>query len=650
MNIHIDLETRSHADLPSVGAHRYACDPSTEILMCGVAEQRLDAPVYLWINPKFRDAGVEHEPQADELLRQGTLRFAFNAPFEQAILWDSNQFAEVPLDAWRCTQAVARIAGLPDSLEKCGEALDIDCKKDRRGKDLIKFFSIPREDGHFNDPRDHKDKWLQFCEYCRQDVRAEREIHHKLEKDFGLRGLNLETFLFTMRMNQEGIPVNVLALRNAQKIVDQVQAGAGAEFRALTGLNITQRAKVLEWLEKRGLKVENMQADTLQALDTASPLPDVARVIELYIQLSYAATKKISTMLDWACPDGRMRGVLKFYGAGTGRWSAGGPQIQNAKKATPEMRPITKQAYDYICRGGTAEGLDAVYGDPMEVLASCIRHFVHAPGYEMLDGDYNAIEARVICWLAGERTRLEMWANGADLYRWMASQIYEVPEAKVNGDMRDMGKRTILGCGYGMGAAKFLSTCELFGAKCDAALAERAVTAYRTEHPKIVQLWRGLQTGVEQSLVNLKQRYRVGKITLWTDYAAGRLYLFMELPSGRKLAYPDPRSELDAQFGQQITYWGAVPGTVVWGRVKLYGGKLAENASQAVAADIMSYGARRAESKWMPPFALIHDQGIAIRRGDQSGKDFADALASKPDWAADLPLKVEAKVVPFYSK
>lgn len=577
MNVHFDVETRSEANLPDVGAHRYACDPTTVIFMCAVAEQRPDATVYLWINPLFRDAGVESDPQADELIHRATTRFAFNAPFEQAIFWGTRQFGAVPVESWRCTQAVARIAGMPDSLEKCGEALDIDCKKDRRGKDLIKFFSIPREDGKFNEPRDHKEKWMLFCDYCRQDVRAEREIHHKLDKAFGLRGLNLETFLFTMRMNQDGIPVNVLALRNAQRIVDEVTSGASEEFRRLTGVNITQRAKVLEWLHKRGVMIENMQADTLQSLDAKSYPAEVGRVITLYIQLSYAATKKIATMLDWACPDGCMRGVLKFYGAGTGRWSAGGPQIQNAKKATPEMRPITKAAYKYISNGGTAAGLDAVYGDSMEVLASCIRHFVHRPGFEMLDGDYNAIEARVICWLAGESERLAMWAKGADLYRWMASLIYGVPESQVNGDMRDMGKRTILGCGYGMGAAKFLSTCELFGAKCDAELAERSVTTYRENHPKIVQFWRGLQSGVEQALINLKQPYRVGKILIWTDYAAGRLYLFLQLPSGRRLAYPDPKSEPDPKFGQQITYWGQLPMTTQWGRIKLYGGKLAEN-------------------------------------------------------------------------
>ena len=441
MIVHIDIETRSSADLPACGAYRYGCDPSTQVLMAAVSEAAHDAPVYLWVNQLFRDAGVESDPEALELLAQATEVRAFNAPFEQPVLEGTKFVPAVPLEAWRCTQAMARMAGLPDSLEKAGNALGIDAKKDAKGKALIRLFSIPREDGQFNEPRDHREKWAQFCEYCRQDVRAEKEIHRMLRARFDLRGGLLETYLFTQRMNAEGIPVNHAALRNASAIVAEVTASASGEFKALTGLKITQRAKVLDWLRARGAEIEDMQAGTLEALDT-SRLPDpLGRVIDLYRQLSYAATKKIDTMLEWSMPDARMRGVMKFYGAGTGRWSAGGPQIQNAKKATPEMRPIAKPAYRYVCNGGTAKGLDAVYGDPVEVLASCIRHFIQLPGSEMLDADYNAIEARVICWLAGQKDALEMWAKGVDQYRRMASLIYSVAPAAVNGDQRGLRLR-----------------------------------------------------------------------------------------------------------------------------------------------------------------------------------------------------------------
>ena len=298
------------------------------------------APVYLWINPKFEDAGVVSDIEALPLVRAATEVHAHNAPFEQAICSGTGMLPEITLDKWRCTQAMARIAALPESLEKCGAALNILNQKDKLGKDLIKFFSIPQEDGTFNEPRDHRIKWAQFCEYCRQDVRAEREIHHYLKARFSLVGTNLDTFQFTLRLNDTGVPVNVPALQNAQRIITEVETEAGAEFLQLTKLNITQRAKILALLQAGGLVIADMQSDTLQtALAHPAVAPSIRRVLELYCQLSYAATKKITAMLNWVCPDDRLHGVFKFYGAGTGRWTAGGPQVQNAKKPSQEMRP-----------------------------------------------------------------------------------------------------------------------------------------------------------------------------------------------------------------------------------------------------------------------------------------------------------------------
>jgi DNA polymerase bacteriophage-type len=646
VKVHLDIETRSRADLPSVGAYRYGCDPSTQVFMAAVSEEKHDAPVYLWINPLFRDAGVPSDPEAIELLAQATEVRAFNAPFEQPVLHGTSFRPYIPLEAYRCTQAMARIAGLPESLDKCGDALGIASRKDAKGKTLIRHFSIPRkEDSKFNQPVDFPEKWALFAEYCRQDVRAEKEIHRLLRPKFDLTGLNLETFLFTMRMNALGVPVNTEGLRNAQRIIDEVQRNAGAEFQQLTGVNITQRAKVLAWLQAGGVPISDMQAETLQTLDLTQIKPRQARAISLYIQLSYAAAKKVTTMLDWVMPDNRLRGVMKFYGAGTGRWSAGGPQIQNAKKATPAMRPITKMAYAAICKGATPEALDAVYGEPMEVIASCIRHFIQSPGEKMLDADYNAIEARIICWLAKEQDRLAMWANGQDLYKWMASQIYGVQQKDVTGDQRDMGKRVILGCGYGMGAAKFLATCEAFGVACDAALAERAVETYRSSHPHITAYWRRLNANAMSAV--RQQGTRFGEFVV--ENAAGRSYLFCTLPSGRRLAYPAPQIDHDPNFGEQLTYWGQLFGSVNYGRIKLYGGKLAENICQATAADVMSRGARVAEARGMMPFALIHDQALALCEGRSPG-EFSDALTDLPDWARGLPLKAEAKITPFYSK
>lgn len=349
--VHLDYETRSKADLTAVGAYRYACDPSTEVFMASVSADG-SPDIFLWVNPKFQTPDLMGQnDEAVMLLRNADCIYAHGAPFEHAITWGT-RFCElvgihpIQIHQWRCTMAMARKAGLPQSLAQCGAALGIVEQKDPVGKKLINFFSKPKEDGTFNEPRDFPDKWAAFGAYCVQDNRAEKEIHLRL-RPFELQGDPLETFLFDLRMNMRGIPVNVPALRKVQRIIDLVQEDVTVEFQRLTSLNPTQREAVRDLV---GLP--NMQAETIEAtlaVPIDNPLHEKRNeILRLYQKVSYAAVKKVATMLDWACPDSRMRGVLKYYGAGTGRWSAGGPQIQNAKSPTEEIAPMTDAVYRYI--------------------------------------------------------------------------------------------------------------------------------------------------------------------------------------------------------------------------------------------------------------------------------------------------------------
>lgn len=660
MIVHLDFETRSRADLTAVGAHRYGIDPTTEILMCAVSGANPGDPIYLWVNPDHGDPVQNRE--AEDLLDRATLLYAHNAPFEQAIVWGTHErratspFKRVPdLSQWRCTAALARKAGLPPSLEKCAEALELEHQKDRAGKALIKFFSVPdAKTGQFNRPQDHPEKWSAFCGYCRQDVRVEKAIHVKL-KPFDLTGLALETFQFTLRMNQLGVPVNVQALRNAQRIIDEVESTVTKEFVALTQLQPTQREAVREWLGQHGITVENMQADTLDTV----PVSDTPayRALSLYRKLSYAAVKKVSTMLDWACPDARLRGVFTYHGAGTGRWSAGGPQLQNVKKATPEIRPITPTAYAAIIKGIDAEGLDLIYGEPYEIISCCARHFVHHE-QELLDGDYNAIEARVACWLSKQEDAVQeyrAWDTAPKELQWitsryviMAADIYGKSPSHVTSDEREVGKRAILGLGYGMGVEKFKrSSLEQYGMDLSLDLCERAKTAFRQKHRKMVAYWYQLDDWMRNAIKLPGTAF--GPFVVRP--ISGVPYMLGRLPSGRSLAYPRPKIEFPVgDTRDQVTYWGQLPMSQQWGRIKLYGAKCFENFCQAIAADVMAHGAMQAERDGMPPFALIHDQGLAIRHPSKTADDFARSLATLPPWAAGLPLKVEAQVAPFYRK
>lgn len=654
MTILLDIETRSRADLPEVGAYRYGCDPSTEVMLMGVATEDVSQPVRLWVNPKYESAGMKSDPGALKLLESGTKFVAHNAPFEIAVLDNKrDQFPWIPLDRWHCTQAMARIAGVAESLEKCAAMLGLPVAKDAKGKSLIRRFSIPNEDGSFNEPIDFPEEWRQFCEYCRTDVTVERGIWHRLNA-FRIEGINWDTWQLTLRMNDLGIPVNVTALRNAQAILDEVNRNAGEEFFKLTGLRITQREKVRQWLQSNGVGLDDMQGETLLSVPKDIISPEAARAIELYSQLSFAAAKKVETMLQWAMPDERMRGVFKFHGTGTGRWSAGGPQIQNAKKPSVEMRPVTKEAYAAICHGASAEEIDSVYGNPVEVISSCIRHFIHKPDAKMLDADYNAIEARIACWLSSDTEALEEYRKGVDRYRRMAALIFNVSEWNVSPDQRDLGKQAILGLSYGMGAEKFRTSCQLKGINISHELAERAKDTFRRKHHKMVALWNSIDAALKRAVhpAHLSNTTITNQIGVISNLSSWIQYVQIQLPSGRRLSYPGPMLMPDEkrEGATQFTYLGQIPMSQQWGRIKLYGAKAFENICQAVAADLMSYGARKAEEQWMIPFALIHDQALAMNDGDRSPGEFASALQQLPPWANGLPLKAEAKLADYYSK
>ena len=478
---HIDYETRSKAELKKVGAYRYACDPSTRILMFAIAQD--DGEPMLWYNPEL----FQHDNRAALALLDAALAdpaallWAHNAEFERAVSRYRMKLdigrTPPPTERWRCTAALARKAGLRPSLANIGEDLNLGQKKWGEGYQLIRMFSIPQKDtGEFIDPKDEPEKFAKFGFYCQLDVKSEREVHQRL-KPFELKTGALDTFLFDARMNDRGLPLNIKALQHAQKIIESVQTQVAAEFKALTGLEVTQRDKVKAYLVGLGLKLANMQSKTTDDVITyhedeededdtlelpENPTEKAIAALRLYKLVSYAAIKKVKTMLDCACPDGFARGMFLYYGAGTGRWSGQKIQPQNFKK------PTIKDAagvYKMLCARCSEQDIEELYGNPLEAIANCIRNFIHDPTAPMFDADYSSVEARIICWLAGQEDALERFRKGVDSYILMASMIYDKPQSQIRNPSseRDLGKRAILGCGFGMGPDKFKKTAKVQG-------------------------------------------------------------------------------------------------------------------------------------------------------------------------------------------
>lgn len=656
MSWYIDFETRSRQDLPKVGAYRYAECPDALVLLAAVSSDA-EGP-FLWVHPLYETELLSSDPRASKLIAEmrnsDELVYAHNAGFERAV----GMFMDTPLDTidpsrWRCTQAMARKAQIPDSLELAAKTLGLNAQKDARGKALIKQFSIPREDGTFMLASEDPKAFAEFGDYCLQDCRVERELHKKLAP-FELSGIARDAFLLDITLNDRGIPVNVPALRNAAKILDEVYAEKNAEFRALTGLNPTQREAVRQWCNDRGAGLENMQGVTLDAWlerGLEHSTQELRSCVEIYSDLNFAAAKKVNVMLDCVNADGFVRGTLLWHGAGTGRWSGRLIQPQNFKKPTIKDTNI---AYRMICDGCTRADLELVFGNPLEVIASCVRHFIQFPVGDMLDADYNAVECRIVNWLAGEESVLKEFREGKDPYKRMAGVVYgRSPESIQNpSPERNLGKTTELGSGFGMGSPKFLTTCHKYGLTfVTEALAEKAIDGYRSTHKKVVKSWYAHEEAARAAIIEPNKWFAAGDFVQYSVRTlSGMPFLLMRLPSGRCLSYPQPKLEkLSGDRREGITFWGKIIGTT-WGRCRLYGGMLVENATQACAADLMTYGACNALRLGFDIFTLIHDQALAKRLAEQNPKGFAAALSALPPWAKTLPLAAEAKIVPYYTK
>jgi DNA polymerase len=662
MAFHIDYETYSTADLPSVGSWRYAFDPSTEILCMAIAHGD-DEPA-LWLPAPYRPTDYDPAP-ADSLLNRLVNSdepvYAHNVGFEFPIteaLWEKTTgLSPIAVHRWRCTAAMARKAALPHSLAKCAAKLGLAQQKDSKGSALIRKFSMPQKDGRRIKPKDDPEAFKVFCEYCVQDVRVEQEIHQKL-KAFELTGFQLEVFQADLLMNQRGIPINLDAVRNAKKIVDEASTEAVTEFKALTGLDPTQVIAFREWLAQRGVDVPDLRAETIDELLDSDELEadgDAGRALELRRRVSFAATKKLDAFEAYAGPhDNKVRGILMFYGAiRTGRWSSSGPQVQNAKKPKKALKKFTDAIYSDIKRGATAGELQLVYGNPIECVASCIRNFVD-DGKPMLNADYSAIEARVLAWLAGEQWRIEVFKTHGMIYEASIAQMLGIAIDKVDEDLRQKGKLVELSCGFGgsIGALMKMGADKL-GLPKEAM--QDLIDKWRAANPSIKSFWSKCEFAARSAIANPGQKYGVnGKAQFFCARTAGLNYLFVRLPSGRCLAYPEPKVEsVMASWGEPteaITFFGQFRGKQAWGRVHTYGADIAQSITQGSSVDIMASGLVQCQRARYEINALVHDEALAYLKDGQDIETFCNLLTALPEWAEGLPLEAKGCVIPYYRK
>ena len=636
-----DIETYSPVNLAKSGVYPYAEHPDFDILLFGYS---IDAdPVHV-----VDLASGEELPQEvlDALMDPGVVKWAHNAAFERICLsaWLTRHHPHLMggqrfLDPvqWRCTMIWSAYVGLPMSLEQAADVLDLEVRKDMVGKRLLSG------SGTRNGPESDPQAWKQFVAYNRRDVEVELALHNRLSP-FPLPQSEWDAYALDQQINDTGIRLDQRLVDNAVRIHDTYRNTIISRARGLTGLeNPNSPIQLKEWLTTQGCPVESLtKAEVETALETATGT--VGQVLQLRGELAKSSVKKYQAMQTARCHDGRARGLIQFYGAGrTGRFAGRLIQVQNLPR---NYLPDLQQAR-HLVTAGNGEALELLYDSVPDTLSQLIRTaFIPTPGNRLIVADFSAIEARVIAWLAGETTTLEAFRAGKDLYCETASRMFGVPVTKhgENAQLRQKGKIAVLACGYqgGIGALKAMGALRMGLTESEL---KPIVDAWRTANPNIVQLWADINaTAIET--ISTRQPTKVGSLTFTVESGI----LFITLPSGRRLAYVQPRLGENRFGGTSILYQGVTTGRK-WGRLETYGGKLVENIVQATARDLLVHAMGRVTDAGYRIVMHVHDEIIIDHPTDAgSVAEVCQLMSQTPPWATGLPLDADGYECEFYRK
>lgn len=640
----IDIETYSSVDLAKSGVYRYSESPDFEILLFGYAVDGGEVIVVDLANG---------EKIPNEILNALTddtvIKWAYNANFERIcisrFLFNKCSCYLNPV-SWRCSMVWASTLGLPRSLEGVGAVLGLDKQKLTEGKELIRYFCVPcaptKSNGGRtrNRPSDAPDKWERFKAYNLRDVETEEGIRQRLS-GFPVSDEIWDEYRIDQEINDRGIAVDAELVRQAIEMDNRSRTELISAMKELTDLdnpNSVQQMK--QWLSLNGLEVDSLGKKEIAEMLKTVP-PELHKILTLRQQLAKSSVKKYMAMQNAVCEDGRIRGMFQFYGANrTGRFAGRTVQLQNLPQ---NHLPDLAQARALV-RSGDYDAVKMLYGDVPDTLSQLIRTaLIPKDGKRFIVSDFSAIEARVIAWLAGERWRMKVFADGGDIYCASASQMFKVPVEKhgVNGHLRQKGKIAELALGYGgsVGALKAMGALDM-GLKEDEL--QPLVTSWRNANPNITRLWWDVDRCVKDAV---REKQKTTFLSLTFEYRSGML--FITLPSGRKLAYVKPRIELNDYGGESVTYEG-VGGTKKWERLESYGPKFVENIVQGIARDILCFAMKTL--RVYDIVAHVHDEIIIEADKDIPLAFICEQMGRTPSWAEGLLLRADGYVCDFYKK
>lgn len=642
----IDIETYSSYDLKSCGVYRHTEAPDFTILLFAYSVD--GGPVTCC---DFAMGETLPAEITAALQDPAVIKTAFNAAFERICISRYFNWKTLPPEQWRCTMVRAARMGLPLSLGQCGEVLRLEDGKMKEGAALIRYFSIPNR-GKRHLPADAPERWEVFKKYNIRDVEVEQAILAKVRR---LEAPEFDEKLYAIdqRINDRGVLLDRKLAENATRFDTEYKARLLEEAKRLTGMeNPNSPAQIKQYLrEKCGVSVDSLNKKSLEDVEgLVATYPKARRVLELRREMGKTSNSKYPAMLDCVCNDGRMHGLLQFYGAmRTGRWAGRLVQLQNLPQNHLPDLDYARQ----LVKAGDLDDFELNYTNPTYTLSELIRTALIAkPGCTFHVCDFSAIEARVIAWLAGENWVLDVFRSGGDVYCATAGQMFhcKVEKHGENAELRPKGKIAVLALGYGGG----VNALENMGGS-RMGLTEKEekdiVLRWRDANPNIVRFWatveaaaiRAIKTG-ESTTINrgIEVSYRWGM-------------LLITLSSGRTIYYP--RASIGIEHNDSwrgdheiIEYEGLNQLTKKWGKIRTYGGKLTENIVQATARDILGTVIIRAEENGLPIVFHVHDEIIVEASEGQSLSD-VEALFSNPiDWCKDLPLYGAGYTTPYYLK
>lgn len=654
--ITIDIETRSDKDISKCGVYAYTDTPYFDILLFAYSID--EQPVQV-----VDMANGEEIPESilAALADENVVKRAFNVNFERVCLSKylrknyPQYFQSYSIDedtvgnflnpeSWHCSMIHARTLGLPSSLAEVGKVLGIEQQKMTEGKALVKFFCVPYDtvDGvpQFHNPKDYPDKWEIFKAYNKRDVGAELEIDRRLSR-FPVPDFLWKEFYLDQEINDRGILVDMQLADKAISLDAEAKEELTVEMKRLTGVeNPNSVYQLLDWLETQGYKSDSLGKAQVQELIKTTKEP-VKSVLQMRLQLSKSSVKKYTAMKNTACSDNRARGMFSFYGASrTGRWAGRNVQLQNLPQ---NHLPDLTEARELV-KYSSFEDIQMLYDDVPDTLSQLIRTaFIPRQGMKFIVADFSAIEARVIAWLAGEEWRMKAFANGEDIYCASASKMFGVPVVKhgENGHLRQKGKISELACGFGgsVGAMKAMGADSL--GLSDTEL-KQIVTDWREASPHITELWWAVDRAVKKAV---KEKTATKTHGLLFSYEAG--FLFIRLPSGRRLAYAKPYIGKNKFGGESVTYMG-INAQKKWDRLESYGPKFVENCVQGIARDLLMYSMQTLSQYFI--VGHIHDEMIIECPKDTKLDEICQQMARTPDWAKGLLLRADGYECSFYKK